>query len=414
MRVLTVAAASSLLISTVTAFAPMQAQFAQFEQHHHELPELNTEKRKKRSMRRQIDSASSFTKPKLTAQQEQEYSFRIRTFRAAIKMRDQLVRFQNGVYIHPTEAEWAAACGTSVGDLQRVIEEGKQARSSLITSNTGLVVQQAKKYNASLKHATSAGGGVGTILSISDMIQEGNLGLMEAAERFEPEKGFRFSTYATYWVRQRILRSISDSSRTIRLPAHVHDTLQKIRKAKVEMKRETGKEPSLSELAHYMEVSEEKLRLYTASSRNVVSLERPVTSSKNDGRQTSTLGDFIACESPTPEEDAVLNAMRHDVRSVLNNELSGLEHDVVVHRFGINKDQPRTVAETATVLNISRDRVRVLEAKAMNKLRNFHKLKDYFQGEMAAAEIMPPPSQVEKRAEPAAPASPSNDRIWFF
>jgi DNA-directed RNA polymerase sigma subunit (sigma70/sigma32) len=125
----------------------------------------------------------------LTAAQEREYAFRIRTFRAAVKLRDSLVSFQDGVYIHPTEAQWAAACGTSVADLHRLVEEGQDARAVLVSSNIGLVVNQAKRHFASLKSATEADGGVGTILTMSDMIQEGNLGLMEAAERFEPEKG---------------------------------------------------------------------------------------------------------------------------------------------------------------------------------------------------------------------------------
>jgi RNA polymerase primary sigma factor len=120
----------------------------------------------------------------------------------------------------PSEAEWAEACNLSIVELRRVMYEGQQARSKLVNANGGLVNSIAKKHYNALKRAHQANGGVGTILTFHDLIQEGNLGLMEAAERFEPERGFRFSTYATWWVRQRILRSISDYSRVIRLPAH--------------------------------------------------------------------------------------------------------------------------------------------------------------------------------------------------
>jgi RNA polymerase primary sigma factor len=379
----------------------------------------NSAKRKKRMQRPVLDSALkqkkvAATAELLTAAQEIEYSYRIRTFRAAVKLRDQLVRFQDGVYIHPTESEWATACGTSVVCLRLLIEEGQLARSALVSCNAGLVIQQAKRHHAGLKYATEAGGGVGTILTVSDMIQEGNLGLMEAAERFEPEKGFRFSTYATYWVRQRIMRSISDSSRIIRLPAHVHDMLQKMRKAKVEMKGETGREPNLTELAHYMEMSEDKLRLYTASSRNVVSLERPLVQatgfkSREDRR---TLGDTLASDAPTPEEDAVQDSMRRDIRAVMDTELAGVERQVLVYRFGLEDRKPLSVTETAAALCISRDRVRLVEARALNKLRHptrNYKLKEYIHEEGSSSSTA---SLEETFAN--SPTEQKSDRIWFF
>jgi RNA polymerase primary sigma factor len=148
---------------------------------------------------------------------ERKLTISIRSLRRAIRIRDQLVETNDSI---PSEAEWAEACALSVLGLRRVMYEGQQARTVLVSANVGLVTSIAKRHLAALKYATQAGGGVGTILSIQDLIQEGNLGLMQAAERFESERGHRFSTYATYWIRQRILRSISDSSRIIRLPAH--------------------------------------------------------------------------------------------------------------------------------------------------------------------------------------------------
>ena len=153
----------------------------------------------------------------LSREEESIRTTHIRRFREAVRARDDLASHRKR---QPTELEWAEACGLSVIELRRVMYEGQQARSILVSANAGLVTSIAKRHHHTLKQAMEAGGGVGTILTLHDMIQEGNLGLIEAAERFEPERGLRFSTYATYWVRQRILRSISDSSRIIRLPAH--------------------------------------------------------------------------------------------------------------------------------------------------------------------------------------------------
>ncbi len=152
--------------------------------------------------------------------QEQKLTISIRSLRRAVKIRDKLMETKDTI---PTETEWAEACNLSIVGLRRVMYEGQQARTILVSANAGLVTSVAKRYFASLKYSTQSGGGVGTILTIQDLIQEGHLGLMQAAERFDVDRGFRFSTYATYWIRQRILRSISDSSRIIRLPAHGKD-----------------------------------------------------------------------------------------------------------------------------------------------------------------------------------------------
>lgn len=161
----------------------------------------------------------------LSREEEAQISNAIRKLRAAIRVRDDLVSNhlnpQDSEFPwQPTETEWALACGMSVMQLRRVMNDGQEARTKLVDANGGLVNSIATKHFYSVKQANQAGGGLGSILTLQDMIQEGNLGLMEAAERFEPERGNRFSTYATYWIRQRILRSISEYSRIIRLPAH--------------------------------------------------------------------------------------------------------------------------------------------------------------------------------------------------
>jgi RNA polymerase primary sigma factor len=346
--------------------------------------------------------------PGLNRKEEIQYSFQIRTFRAAVRLRDQLIVYQDKMHIHPTESEWAAACGTSVNDLRRVLLQGQQSREALVSANTGLVTNIAKRHYYALKTATEAGGGVGTILSLADMIQEGNLGLMEAAERYEPEKGFRFSTYATWWVRQRILRSISDSSRTIRLPAHVHSTLQKINKMKTEVKQEMGREPSLPELASHLKMTEEKLQMYTDSSRNVVSLENPLRSGGSLKDDRRTIGDTLASDAPTPEEDAEADYLRRDILATMDNALTEKEHQVIVQRFGLQDGKPKTLAETAERLNISRDRVRLVEARALNKLRHpqrNYRLKEYVGGDGSDGS-----AQDADREE----AHAHSDRLWFF
>lgn len=153
----------------------------------------------------------------LDKSQERKLTVSIRSLRRAIRIRDELVEKSDSV---PSEGEWAAACDLTVIGLRRAMYEGQQARTVLVSANAGLVTAIAKRQLSALKYATEAGGGVGTILTLQDLIQEGNLGLMQAAERFEAARGYRFSTYATYWIKQRILRAISDSSRIIRLPAH--------------------------------------------------------------------------------------------------------------------------------------------------------------------------------------------------
>lgn len=153
----------------------------------------------------------------LSKEEEQRLTSSIGDLRKVVHAREQLVEGSGTI---PSEYEWADACEMSVLKLRKVMYEGQQARTVLVSANAGLVTSIAKRHYAALTQATRAGGGVGTILTMQDLIQEGNLGLMQAAERFEAERGNRFSTYATYWIRQRILRSISDSSRIIRLPAH--------------------------------------------------------------------------------------------------------------------------------------------------------------------------------------------------
>lgn len=352
----------------------------------------------------------------LTKDEEVLYASQLRSMRAAIRTRDELVKEQKGLFIHPTEEKWAQACGfQTVHQLRELMLVGQEARNILCSANVGLVTSIAKRHYKNLKYASEAGNGsVGTILTLNDIVQEGNLGLMEAAERFDPERGYRFSTYATWWIRQRILRAISESSRVIRLPAHVHGILYKIKRARLEIQAASGQPATLAQLSNKLGLSEKKLKLYTESSRNVVSLEVPLVghSSKMDANP-QTLGDTLASDAPTPDEDAEANYLKRDILHVIETELAEQERDVILHRFGfveapptLNEDRCEegncddlinkrrrnmtthgtcfTVAQTARALGISVDRVRLIEARALNKLRSpqrNYRLREYVRGD---------------------------------
>lgn len=337
----------------------------------------------------------------LTRDEERQITYRIRDLRRVVRIRDELLQENeehNSAFLGndddvdvPTEEDWAKACDLDVSSLRRVMSDGQEARSLLVSANAGLVRNIAKRHYYVLKQMVTTGGGVGTILTLQDMIQEGNLGLMKAAERYEPERGFRFSTYATYWIRQRILQSITDSSRVIRLPVHVTDTLRKLNQARKEMSAEIGRMPSDAELAHYINISVDKLRKISDKARSVVSLESPITGGSNHRSEMDqrTIGDFIASDAPTPEEDAEHKSLQQDIRAVVN-ELAEREREVLILRFGLDNGESMSTSETAAHLGITTDRVRHVETRALNKLRNpqrNYRLKDYLgEGHHAALE----------------------------
>jgi len=378
----------------------------------------------------------------LTRDEERQITYSIRDLHRAVRIRDELIRqkeelsscdeYENSADTEDdfsTEEDWAKACGLDVLSLRRIMSKGQEARTVLVSANVGLVTSIAKRHYYALKQATDAGGGVGTILTLQDMIQEGNIGLMKAAQKFEPERGWRFSTYATYWIRQRILRSISDSSRVIRLPAHVTATLQKLNKARKEMSAEIGRVPSDPELAHYMKISVDKLRKISDKARSVVSLESPLRLGSNHKAEMDrrTIGDFIASDAPTPEEDAQRKSLQIDIRAVVN-ELGDREREVLILRFGLDNGEFMSTRQTAMQLGITIDRVRYVEARALNKLRSpqrNYRLKDYLgSGHRDIAEekqeqlLSPPmtkPNSSPRRHQCQKQQQLSmQEKIWFF
>jgi RNA polymerase primary sigma factor len=247
-------------------------------------------------------------------------------------------------------------------ELQRMIEDGWLAREHLITANSRLVISVAKKY-------------MGRGVPFLDLIQEGNIGLIRAAKKFDYRRGHKFSTYATWWIRQAVTRAIADQGRTIRVPVHMGDQINKLLRVQHQLTQRLGRDPTVEELAQTLEVTPQKVENMIQVARRPLSLETPT-----DDEEDSVLGDFIQDEEvPAPDDTATYNLLREHLESVLDG-LPPREVRILQLRYGLLDGQAYTLEEVGRKMGVTRERVRQIEAQALSRLRHpaiRRKLREY-------------------------------------
>ena len=280
--------------------------------------------------------------------------------------RDRVLRMQKKVAQDPSNKElkehlaelelrmWMTAdeMGEAYQELRKWLREARRAKDEMVEANLRLVISIAKKY-------TNRG------LSFLDLIQEGNMGLMKAVEKFEYRRGYKFSTYATWWIRQAITRSIADQARTIRIPVHMIETINKLMRVQKQLVQEYGREPTPEEIAEEIHLPVERVRSVLKMAQQPISLQAPV----GDSDDTS-FGDFIEDKAAeNPMEEASFSFLKEKIKDVLDT-LTDREREVIEQRFGLRDGSPRTLEEVGRQFSVTRERIRQIEAKALRKLRH--------------------------------------------
>lgn len=255
----------------------------------------------------------------------------------------------------PTAGEWGEAVGLDPLLLRRRYSQGQHAKRAMIASNLRLVVSIAKKYSC-------------PTLTFSDLVQEGSMGLVRAVEKYDPEKGFKFSTYATWWIKQAIMRAIADQSRTIRLPVHISDLLNSINKNSRELSTKLGRDATDEEIAAHMEMEVSRVTFVKKASRPTQSIDAKFNGDNGGGTSELSLTDMLFDRNENPTQNTEIDLLRGEVDQLICT-LAPREQDVIRMRFGLDSGKIKTLEEIGNVFCVTRERVRQIESRALNKLR---------------------------------------------